>query len=463
MGEYICTECLRGTVRNGICPVCGARAEEKRPPSALPLGVKLQSGRYLVGRVLGAGGYGITYTAWDLVQNRHLALKESFPGFACVRSPDGRTVRATDPRRERALNHAKYRFAQESNLLKKLEKVPEIAHMDACFEENGTVYYTMELLDGMDMHKRLQKYGAIPWEQMEGIAKQLLRALYALHSIGYIHRDVSPDNVFMLKDGTVRLIDFGNARRYQSGEPLTVVVKDKFAPAEQYQARGNQGPWTDIYALCVTIYYAMTSYLPGKAVGEEPPKVLKPLRELNPEVPEAFSTAVARGMQSRENMRYAGIPELAFAMFPGQTVLRGMRPPEPFTRRSPEPDPFSRRPVTEPEPFSRRSPESDPFSKRPYLEGTGGRFRGMRMPLTQGKTLTMGRGPEKDIVYPKDYPGVSRNQCSVLLHAKLGVLVRDDGSSVGTRINERLLEPGKWVNLYPGDTIRFSRESFCLR
>lgn len=75
----------------------------------------------------------------------------------------------------------------------------------------------------------------------------------------------------------------------------------------------------------------------------------------------------------------------------------------------------------------------------------------------------MGRGPEKDIVYPKDYPGVSRNQCSVLLHAKLGVLVRDDGSSVGTRINERLLEPGKWVNLYPGDTIRFSRESFCLR
>ena len=458
MKEMICTECLRGTVRNGVCPVCGAKVDPQRPAEALPLASRLQSGRYLIGRVLGCGGYGITYTAWDMVERKQIALKESFPSFACVRGPDGMRVCGKDPKGQRDADHTRFRFIQESILLKSLEKTPEILHIGTCFEENNTAYYTMELLHGMDMRKYLKTYGALRWNRMEGIARQLLRALYSLHCVGYIHRDISPDNIFMLRDGSIRLIDFGNARRYSTDKTMTVVVKDKFAPAEQYQPHGNQGPWTDIYALCVTLYYAMTSYLPEKAVGGAPKRDLPPLRELQPEVPEAFSRAIARGMSPREQERFPGIPELAFAMFPGESVLRGIRPQTPPVM--PREEPQNRRQTGFPEYPQTHTSAPERKTGMLYLECTHGTFQGRRTPLTVGKILSIGRGEDKGIAYPDKAPGISRNQCSVLLHSKHGTLVRDDGSTYGTRVNGRQLDPMKWVDLWEGDSLTFAAEVY---
>ena len=446
--------------------------------NALTIGYILNNGRYRIQRVLGEGGYGITYEAIDLWKARKVAIKEFFPSFALRRSPNKTDTICVNPNAENALAHIRMRFNQEASLLLELKNIKEVVTVYHSFEENKTAYYTMELLQGMDMQKHLKTYGRMFWHELSPIVIQILRALYATHQMGYIHRDVTPDNIFLLNDGTAQLIDFGNARRYVENQQLTEIVKDKFAPPEQYDRKGNQGPWTDIYSLCVTIYYAMTGILPPKAT--EIASTVDPLPPLHTrvEIPKSVSLAVQKGMSVSETRRFQNVADFAYALYPGQSILgtlprqfstqrtgqnqiRGRNPEKQFQVKRSVTMPVQQHAQT-PKPVKAKPSEAAGRQGAPMLVCTQGIMKGFRMPLPTGQIQSIGRELGKTIQYPDNSNGVSRKQCSLLLHANGTVYVKDDGSSYGTGVNGIKLPPEKWKPLKHGDVIAFGREVFVL-
>lgn len=433
------SKCKMCSLPVGLCEHCRYNSEKQCQTNALPSGCLLDHGRYRIERVLGEGGYGITYEALDLWKKRKVAVKEFFPSFALRRSQNKKDTVCVNPNAEESLAHIRMRFNQEAALLIKLKDIKEIVTVHHSFEENKTAYYTMELLPGMDMQKHLKMHGRMFWHEMSPIVIQILRALYATHQMGYIHRDVTPDNIFLLNDGTVQLIDFGNARRYVEKQQLTEIVKDKFAPREQYSSDGNQGPWTDIYSLCVTIYYAMTGILPKKATELSPAVEVLPPLYTQVDIPKTVSLAIQKGMSVDEGSRYRSIADFAYALYPGQSILG-----------------------TLPQQFATQRTVPHTMNKAPMLVCTQGVMKGFRTNLPVGQVQTIGRDPSKAIQYPDGSLGVSRNQCSVLLHMNGTVYIRDDGSTYGTGVNGKKIIPGKWMPLKRGDVIVFGREMLIL-
>ena len=470
-------KCMMCSLPAGLCENCRYNTDKKCATNALPRGFFLNNGRYRIERVLGEGGYGITYEATDLQKRCKVAVKEFFPAYALYRNPNGTDVISKVANAETALAHTRMRFNQEAALLISLKSIKEIVTVYHSFEDNKTAYYTMELLQGMDMQKWLQKHGAMHWNELYPIVIQILRALYATHQMGYIHRDVTPDNIYILQNGTAQLIDFGNARRYNANQQLTAVVKDKFAPREQYTSKGKQGPWTDIYSLCVTIYYALTGKLPPKATEVNAAGDMMPPLHTLVDVPQAVSRAVQVGMSADENKRYQSIADFAYAMFPGKAILgeltRQISPQQTYQRDTRDRNQRvynERRNATMPvqqQSENRkqqiyRQTERSGSGSQPMLVCSQGIMKGFRINLPAGQIQTIGRGHGKMIQYPDNSGGVSRNQCSIMLHTNGMVYVRDDGSSYGTLINGQRLVPGAWQPLKRGSTVTFGREAYIL-
>jgi len=412
----------------------------------LPAGAMLCGQRYCIGGTLGSGGFGITYWAWDRKYNRKVAVKEFFPRHLSVRNPGSAYIRV-HPGMETEFSHAKLRFQQEAGTLYELRNVPEIIGVHRLFEENETAYYVMELLEGKDLKRLLTANGVMSWEGTQRAMVMILRALNAVHSRQMIHRDISPDNIFMLKDGGAKLIDFGNARSYMSSSPLTKIVKTRFAPVEQFMDEGRQGPWTDIYALSVTVYYALSGVLPppasdrliGIKLGNGDPA--RPLGQLRPDIPGHVADAVTKGMEVAEADRYRTVREFADQMFPGMDVLEGY-------------------PVT----AQFQQPALAAWSQQPSpaAQCVGGLLRGKCLVLRPGITETLGRGKDVTVPYPADSQGISRHQCSFMRDNKGNIYVRDDGSSYGTRLNGRQMKPMEWYAVHKGDSVCFAREEYKI-
>lgn len=409
---------------------------------ALPARHMLCGKQYCIGSVLGCGGFGITYMAWDQKHSRKVAVKEFFPRHLAVRSPGDAVVRIY-PGRSAEFSHAKLRFQQEAGALYELRNIPEVINVVRLFEENGTAYYVMELLTGQDLKKYLAANGVLSWEGIQDAAAMILRALNAVHKRQMIHRDISPDNIFMLQGGGAKLIDFGNARRYMSSGPLTKIIKTRFAPVEQLQDEGRQGPWTDIYSLCVTLYYALSGVLPPTAAdrlisiktgGGDP---AKPLSALTPGIPGHVAGAVSKGMEVLETDRCQSVGELAAQLFPGRDILGERSAGQP-------------------------GHTSQPGTPALSVQCTRGMLKGKRLVLRPGVTETLGRGKDVSIVYPADSQGVSRHQCSFMRDNKGKVYVRDDGSSYGTRLNGRQMKAMEWYLLNKGDSVSFAREEYQI-
>lgn len=254
------------------CPHCGYDdgANRNNYPQALPAGTVLNA-QYVLGRVLGQGGFGITYIAQDYDSKEIVAVKEYFPGANATRIGTGEVMPFTG---EKGENYAYGMecFVNEAFILAKFTGNLNIANVSCCFKENGTAYYVMEYVDGQSfedlIRERFEKNGGMSWEETAEIIDAVLNALTAVHSEGIIHRDIAPDNISIMRDGTVKLLDFG-AARYSLGDAthsLDVVLKHGFAPKEQYSRRGKQGPFTDIYAVAATMYYAITGHKPPDAI-----------------------------------------------------------------------------------------------------------------------------------------------------------------------------------------------------
>ena len=258
----LCKNCFSPKAkRNEKCRVCGY-AGGSGDMSLLPRGTRL-CGRYIIGGAIGRGGFGVTYLAYDTTDRKTVAVKEYFPSMLAMRSRE-RYVIPNNEKSAEQFNIGAEKFFDEAKLVRQFNGNPNIVSIYECFYENNTAYYIMEYLDGITLEKYAEKYGALNSEQAAYIADKLTMALIVLHSGKVLHRDISPDNVMLCKDGRVKLIDFGAARQFLSDGTLgyTVIMKTGFSPMEQYSQDTNTDIRTDIYSTGTLLYYALTGKIP---------------------------------------------------------------------------------------------------------------------------------------------------------------------------------------------------------
>jgi serine/threonine protein kinase len=228
--------------------------------------------KYMLGRILGQGGFGITYLAWDLVLGRKLAIKEYFPREICTRGRDALTVQALSQRSRQDFQYGLSKFTEEGKNLARFRDYPGIVSLLEFFEANGTAYIVMAYMEGMTFKQYLEEQGGrIGFDVALAILTPVMDALREVHRVGMLHRDISPDNIYLNQDRQVKILDFG-ATRYamrEQSQGLTVLFKPGYAPFEQYSSGGKQGTWTDVYAVGATFYRALT----GKAPSEAPDRM----------------------------------------------------------------------------------------------------------------------------------------------------------------------------------------------
>ena len=251
-----------------ICPHCGyvvgTQAEEAIHMSP---GTLLRD-RYLVGRVLGYGGFGTTYIGWDGRLEQKVAIKEYLPGEFSTRMPGQTMVTVFNGDKSEQFRDGMKKFVEEAKHLAKFQNEPGIVKIFDSFEENGTAYIIMEYLDGMTLTDYLKQVGTIPEDDAVAMLTPIMASLEAVHAEGLLHRDIAPDNIFITRSGEIKLIDFG-ASRYATtshSRSLTVIIKPGYSPEEQYRSRGDQGPYTDVYALAATLYKMITGKTPPDAM-----------------------------------------------------------------------------------------------------------------------------------------------------------------------------------------------------
>lgn len=451
--QALCTNCLNGTLQSGVCSYCHKSVSEaaKRPPAALPERYRLGD-QYYLGRVMGNGGFGITYLAWDWRLQRRVIVKELFPRQDVVREPGTGQVLPLKGQ-EAYYEKLKQRFREEAQVLYRFRRDPSIVNVYQLIEDNNTVYYSMEYLSGFDLRAYMEQQGKLGWEQLSSYARNLLHTLTILHGQGLIHRDISPDNIFLTSMTEAKLIDFGSARNYNNGQGLTTILKQAYAPVEQYFTNGSQGPWTDVYSFCATMYHALSGVCPPKAPDRAKKDGAIIIERLCPELPAHVAAAITRGMAVRAEKRFQTAKELAAALFPegmGNSVSQPGQQPAAGTA-----------PGTGRERIPGRMPGQSGNGEM-ALRCMAGLHAGRRVVVPVGACLSFGRNQDCDISYPQNSPGISRRQFALWHDPAGGLCIRDEHSSYGTVVSGCRLEPGKWYRLARGSIICFAGEQYAV-
>ena len=314
----ICLGCMREKpTAEEKCPYCGFDAENYKHESRwLPM-TSILNGRYMLGKVLGEGGFGITYIGMDLNLQRRVAIKEYFPLGLVSREMTDVTRTSVSPltgEKGEAYNSGLQKFMEEAQGVSQFDELDGIVTVKDFFFENATAYMVMEYLDGITLKEYLREQGGkISGEQALKYMKPILEALQKVHEAGMIHRDISPDNIILTKDGKIKLIDFGSARAFARDEnqTFTIMLKHGYAPPEQYQSKGKQGPWTDVYGICATLYKMITGKIPPNAMDRYDEDTLKPFSELEVGMPVYMDQVIIEtGMALKAKDRWQSIEEL---------------------------------------------------------------------------------------------------------------------------------------------------------
>ena len=267
---FFCPNCMaKISAGDTKCPVCGGNVNVQNAAHQLPVNTIL-NGRYIIGKVLGEGGFGITYLGYDLQTDTKAAIKEYFPSGISYRfSGQSRTVSIQDKGSSEQFAKGKERFLGEARTVYRFRDEENIVNVLDFFSENNTVYIVMEYIEGVSLGQYLSQNGRVgDFDELYKILRPVMVSLDHVHKAGLIHRDISPSNLMIDMNGTVKLLDFGTARSMsEDGEKsLSVVLKHGFAPMEQYKTHGKQGAWTDVYALCATMYKLLTGQTPVSAM-----------------------------------------------------------------------------------------------------------------------------------------------------------------------------------------------------
>lgn len=328
-----CPGCMEPSQENP-CSRCGF--DSRRPSGmeyALPLNTIL-AGKYVVGRVLGQGGFGITYIGWDLALERKVAIKEYYPSGQVSRTQGTRNLTwYTTEQASVARKSGMEMFLKEARKMVKVDNIPGVVRVLELFQENGTAYIVMEFVEGETLKTRLQKTGPLSWSQTKAIFEPVVHAMSKVHRAGLVHRDLSPDNLMLTADGSVKILDLGAAKdlNVNSGASSMQVAKSGFSPLEQYIQRGNSGPWTDVYAIAATIYYTLTGKLPPNAVDRLDHDTLSWSEPSLTALPPAALAALEHAMEVQISDRIQTMDELEQRLFSGpipQAAPIQEKPPE---------------------------------------------------------------------------------------------------------------------------------------
>ena len=354
MEEKRCYGCMKLKNSGPVCQHCGFDETVQNASHQLPLGAVMQ-GKYRVGRVLGQGGFGITYLGWDEYLDVPVAIKEYYPSGMVMRdNAHSLSVVSSSGASGEKFSNDRERFLREAKSLARFKNDPQIVTVSNFFLENNTAYIVMEYVQGITLKQHIKNSGGkLSAEETFRLINPVMLALDRVHATGLIHRDISPDNIMLLPGGGVKLIDFGAVRDVQNAEadsPLSKstesILKQGYAPIEQYQKRGALGPWTDVYALCATIYYCLTGQTPpdapARVLGEEEFS-WDTVSGLSPEQRKALD----KGMAMLPRMRSQSMAQLHRELQEAPALIL-------------EPDPVPVDPVPDPDPEPEPAPGPKP-------------------------------------------------------------------------------------------------------
>ncbi len=316
-----CTKCMNELEGSPVCRFCGR--DNSKPPVVEPYHLKpgtLLCGKYLVGEAIGEGGFGITYIGLHTTLSKRVAIKEFYPSGAANRTSDVSEEVIITRDKQMFFRNGVERFLQEAKNIASFPDEDGIVDVLDYFQENNTAYIVMEYLDGLTLKEYTEKYGLFDCEKLIEIMRPMIKSLGVIHSRGVIHRDISPDNIMYNKNGKLKLMDFGSARYFTNEDrQMSVILKQGFAPEEQYRSNGKQGPYTDIYALCATIYTCITGRVPESSLDRLSQDNLLPPSRLGVPIKPYMENALMHGLAVRAAYRTPDV----------DTLLREMTAPQP--------------------------------------------------------------------------------------------------------------------------------------
>ena len=360
----ICPACFQETFANGTCSSCGFDEAAPQSPLLLPPGTPLMNGQYLVGKILGKpGGFGITYLGWDSQLATFVAIKEYLPRDIAGRHFDRLSVSAHTSADSEHFRYGMEQFLQEARTLAQFDH-PNVVRVRTFFQENGTAYLVMDYLQGNSLLDHLTELGGRMTEQAAlDTMLPLLDGLREVHSKGFLHRDIKPQNIYITTAGRAILLDFGTARQAfgERNRGMTTILTPGYAPWEQYHRHGKQGAWTDIYACAATLYHVVTGTVPPEASERVAQDTLQPPMLLAPGLSAHFNYAIMQALSIDPANRPQTVADFQTAL-KGQTTMAAPPPPPaayPPPPPAPQPGAYTAPAWTAPPPVS-QMPASPP-------------------------------------------------------------------------------------------------------
>lgn len=320
--DKLCPGCMQHLKDSNItCPHCGYPEKHLTVKDSLPV-FSILAGKYLLGAPLGKGGFGITYIAMHLPDEKIVAIKEFFPANLAVRDTDNETVVPADDTKAVYYRTGMKSFSEEGRILYLLSDIEHVVHVAEQIQANNTTYLVMEYVPGIALKKYMKQQQKLFSEQETlTLMQPILLALQAMHQKGILHRDISPENLMLSPDNTLTLIDFGAARTFSRSDDdnLTVILKRGYAPEEQYHSNSRQGPWTDLYAVCAVMYQMLTGILPQEASARAEEDHLTPISRIEGlSLSPSTCAALEKGLQMDPMERYPDIGALMKVLYPAK-------------------------------------------------------------------------------------------------------------------------------------------------
>ena len=336
--ENLCIHCMKEKHSDDeICPFCGSDPKSADIPPYHLQPFSILAGKYLLGMAIGEGGFGITYIGMDLNLEMRVAIKEYYPNGCAVRNcSESNTVLSYSNSTQEVFEKGREKFINEARLLAKCSNLSEIVSVKDFFRENHTAYIVMEYIEGITLKAYLKQNGDhIPAQKTLQMMKPVICSLSKVHDMNLIHRDISPDNIMICNNGSVKILDFGGARDYifSNEKSLSIMLKPGYAPEEQYRTHGNQGPWTDVYALCATMYRCITGSVPPESLERAYQESLPPIRSISPDCPPAAASAIEKGMSIYPEDRFQSMQELYSALYESSQSFSDAPEPQKRSKR----------------------------------------------------------------------------------------------------------------------------------
>ena len=316
-GTGYCMGCMHELDWDGRCHYCGFDERNYKKDQQLGLHTRLKNGEYMIGRQLGQGGFGITYIGMDTTLLQTVAIKEYFP-FGAVRRNDRNEIELYDEKYRKDYEKGLESFLNEGRILARFSNLTAVVGVKNFFHENNTAYLVMDYVEGLSVREYVKRYGVLSPDRTLFLVQQVIADMQMIHHKQVLHRDVSADNLIITHNGSLKLIDFGATRQEFTKNQYTgtILCKQGYSAIEQYSTGRNQGPWTDIYGLCASIYFMLTGVVPDSAPDRIQNDCVRSLVQMDEiAMPKVQKEAIMKGLAVEVEHRYHTMAELYAALY----------------------------------------------------------------------------------------------------------------------------------------------------